>query len=414
MKPFRFVTTSALAAALLASGASSRAGQREPSAAEQRREPLCRRAAPLPPLAPEPAASRSDRQDDTETADAVPIPAPPPVPEPAPLPPPPPPPVTVAPATVAPAPVASGSTDESSVVVTGSRIERPPLTSTSPLTVVADEEFTLSGSARPGSGTEPQSGQLTAGDHDDLLNPELYARYVREAGGALDTKGIATLDTRRVFVVEVLDDEGRPVPFANVTLTCADGNRLTLATVADGTAVFFPEVDRLGDNVRVEAAKGMRREGGSRLVRVSGADQAERHRVRLPGGAAQTTRFDLFVAVDTTGSMSDELEFVKSELRAILGDLKRAHPNLDIRVGLLLYRDEGDDYVTRTFPFTRRVDDIQEGVRAQRADGGGDMPEAMDEALARAVAQDWRPDAVRALLLIADAPPHPQNMARTW
>jgi hypothetical protein len=38
----------------------------------------------------------------------------------------------------------------------------------------------------------------------------------------------------------------------------------------------------------------------------------------------------------------------------------------------------------------------------------------MDEALARAVAQDWRPDAVRALLLVADAPPHGTNMARTW
>ena len=39
---------------------------------------------------------------------------------------------------------------------------------------------------------------------------------------------------------------GRPVPFARVTLTCADGNALSLATLADGTVVFHPGLDRLG------------------------------------------------------------------------------------------------------------------------------------------------------------------------
>jgi hypothetical protein len=38
----------------------------------------------------------------------------------------------------------------------------------------------------------------------------------------------------------------------------------------------------------------------------------------------------------------------------------------------------------------------------------------MDQAMARAVALDWRPGAVRSLLLVADAPPHDENVAKTW
>ena len=62
------------------------------------------------------------------------------------------------------------------------------------------------------------------------------------------------LDTRRVLTVAVQDEAGRPVPFARVTITCADGNSLSLATVADGTAVFYPGLDRLGGRVRLGVA----------------------------------------------------------------------------------------------------------------------------------------------------------------
>ena len=57
---------------------------------------------------------------------------------------------------------------------------------------------------------------------------------------------------------------------------------------------------------------------------------------------------------------------------------------------------------------------MQARLRAQYAEGGGDYPEAMDQALARAVGQHWRPDAVKSLLLVADAPPHDENIGKTW
>ncbi|MFL6843788.1 MAG: vWA domain-containing protein [Allosphingosinicella sp.] len=120
------------------------------------------------------------------------------------------------------------------------------------------------------------------------------------------------------------------------------------------------------------------------------------------------------LTIDTTGSMGDEIAYLKSELRAILDDLRQSHPGLDIRLGLVAYRDEGDVYVTRTYPFVSSVDAMQANLRVQQADGGGDYPEAMDQALARAVSQDWRPDAVKSLLLVADAPPHDENIGKAW
>lgn len=259
---------------------------------------------------------------------------------------------------------------------------------------------------------EPQSGQLTAGDHDDLLNAELYARYVRAAAAATAGKGVAVVDTRRVLTVAVQDSSGRPVPFADVTLTCADGNSLVLATVADGTAVFFPDLDRLGDSVRL-SVPGMPRDG-ARTITLPGAEGAQRHSITVRDRARRITRFDLSVVIDTTGSMSDELEFLKAELLAILDEVRRGHPELDLRLGLVAYRDVGDEYVTRTFPFTPVLGEAQANLRAQRADGGGDMPEAMDQALIRALSQEWRSDAVRVMLLVADAPPHDQWVGRTW
>lgn len=315
-------------------------------------------------------------------------------------------------------------TGEDAVVVTGSRIDTPTHSAPVPVTVVGGESGTKAATSAPPATTtrpilprpplpprpEPQSGQLTAGDHDDLLNPELYARYAAGFLRGSQMQGVPRLDTRSVLTVAVQDEKGRPVPFAEVTLTCADGNSLTLATVADGSAVFHPELDRLGDSVMV-TVPGDRR---ARMVSLAGGPGAQRHSVTIAAPARPVTKFDLMLAIDTTGSMGDEIDYLKAELRTILADLKRSHPALDIRLGLIVYRDLGDEYVTRTFPFAADLDRMQTDLRAQYANGGGDYPEAMDLALHRAVGQAWRPDAVKSLLLVADAPPHDENIGKTW
>lgn len=255
----------------------------------------------------------------------------------------------------------------------------------------------------------PQSGLLTAGEHDDLLNPEFYASYLRRANLGQQMPDLPRLDTSRVLTVAVKDRSGRPVPFAPVELACADGGRLRLATTADGTVSFFPELDRLGQKVWLRAGQDEWRE-----VAIASGGGGQQVQFTQRGDAVGAKKLDLMLVIDTTGSMSDEIRYLQSELQSILASLRARHPGLDIRVGFVFYKDVGDDYVTQTVPLTRDFNRAQAELGQRWAGGGGDYPEAMDQAMVRAAGQDWRPDAVKSLLLVADAPPHDENVGLTW
>lgn len=273
----------------------------------------------------------------------------------------------------------------------------------------------------PGPQRQLQSGQLTAGEHDDLLNPRLYQRYVDRFLASETVSGIPRVDTGRVLTIQVNDTSGRPMPFADVTLTCSDGNTLTLKSLADGQVVFFPELDRLGTSVTMVARASGQGSGGRRgaisqprRINVADVRGAQTVTTAVSTSAQAVRKFDLAVVIDTTGSMGDELEYLKTELRDILGDIRARHRGLDVRVSVIAYRDQGDEYVTRTFAFTNDVNAIQSSLSGQSANGGGDYPEAMEVAMNRAVAMNWRPDAVKSLLLVADAPPHGEDVPATW
>ncbi|WP_292995063.1 VWA domain-containing protein [Novosphingobium sp. UBA6272] len=255
----------------------------------------------------------------------------------------------------------------------------------------------------------PQSGLLTAGEHDDLLNPELYASYVRRSNLGQEIQGLPHLDTGRVLTVTVRDDAGRPIPFARVELACADGNRLILSSLADGTVTFFPEVDRLGSKVRVRVSGEAWRD-----VTIAPGRGGQRVDFTLSQQAQAVKKLDLMLVIDTTGSMGDEIRYLQSELASIMRSLRQRHPGLDLKIGFVFYKDVGDNYVTSTVPLNGDFNAAQGALSQQYASGGGDYPEAMEQALIRAAEQQWRADAVHTMLLVADAPPHDENFGTTW
>ncbi len=84
---------------------------------------------------------------------------------------------------------------------------------------------------------------------------------------------------------------------------------------------------------------------------------------------------------------------------------------MDQRFALIVYRDQGDQYVSRRFDFTNSLDDLRSELSRQRAAGGGDMPEAVHIALEQAAGLDWRPGNVaRVAFLVGDAPPHDSDI----
>jgi uncharacterized protein YegL len=113
--------------------------------------------------------------------------------------------------------------------------------------------------------------------------------------------------------------------------------------------------------------------------------------------------------LDTTGSMSGLIEGAKRKIWSIATAILDSNPDAEIRMGLVAYRDIGDDYVTRTYDLTTDIQDLYADLLEVKARGGGDWPESVNEALDVAVNKlKWSQghDARKIVFLVGDAPPH--------
>ena len=120
-------------------------------------------------------------------------------------------------------------------------------------------------------------------------------------------------------------------------------------------------------------------------------------------------RMEVVFVLDTTGSMSGMIAGAKQKIWAIANKLKSARPTPEIRFGLVGYRDRRDAYVTRVFGLTGNLDEVYTNLYAFEAQGGGDEPESVNEALHRAVRDlQWStdPQVLRVVFLVGDARPH--------
>jgi hypothetical protein len=113
--------------------------------------------------------------------------------------------------------------------------------------------------------------------------------------------------------------------------------------------------------------------------------------------------------LDTTGSMGGLLEGAKRKIWSIATAIVDSNPDADIRMGLVAYRDIGDDYVTKKIELTTDIQDLYANLLELKARGGGDWPESVNEALDVAVNKlQWTSggDTRRIVFLVGDAPPH--------
>ena len=135
----------------------------------------------------------------------------------------------------------------------------------------------------------------------------------------------------------------------------------------------------------------------------------------MPTAALMTTTaharptVEVAFVLDTTGSMGPLIEGAKRKIWSIATSIVDAHPDAQIRMGLVAYRDIGDEYVTKRFELTTDIQDLYASLLELRAKGGGDWPESVNEALEIAVNKlAWTSgDEVRRIVfLVGDAPPH--------
>jgi hypothetical protein len=125
--------------------------------------------------------------------------------------------------------------------------------------------------------------------------------------------------------------------------------------------------------------------------------------------AKYTPKVDVVFVLDTTGSMGGLIEGAKLKIWSIANSIVGGTPSPDLRVGLVGYRDIGDNYVTRVFDLSGDLDEVYSNLMSFAAGGGGDTPEHVSRALHEAVENiAWSTDerTLRILFLVGDAPPH--------
>jgi Mg-chelatase subunit ChlD len=120
-------------------------------------------------------------------------------------------------------------------------------------------------------------------------------------------------------------------------------------------------------------------------------------------------RVEVVFVLDTTGSMSGLIEGAKRKIWSIANQLASGQPRPKVSIALIAYRDRGDTYVTRIHDLTDDIDGVYAHLQQLAADGGGDTPESVNQALHEAVnrlAWSSDPNVYRAIFLVGDAPPH--------
>lgn len=115
---------------------------------------------------------------------------------------------------------------------------------------------------------------------------------------------------------------------------------------------------------------------------------------------------DIVFCLDTTSSMQDDIDEIRLALSPML--VEKVTQFQSFRIGMVLYKDYFDEYLTRVIPFTKDMDQFQRTLNSIQVGGGRDIPEAVYEALYDgAVSFPWEAE-TRSLILIGDAPPHPR------
>lgn len=236
------------------------------------------------------------------------------------------------------------------------------------------------GRPAPTRADQQRESGLRAGSVDDNAAWKDYLDY-RAKFADWDIP-VQDVDVRQRRVVTVVDRQGRPLPNALVK-----AGEHEVRTFADGRAVLLDPGQ--ATVTYGNASAPLAEQGSTRLD------------VDRPAGRP---RLQVLFLMDTTGSMQDEIDRLKSSVDSVarrIGDLA------DLEFALTLYRDRGDEYVTRTTGFTGDVAAFRDTLAQVRAEGGGDKPEDLGAALAEALDKPaWRDDAVKLVFLVADAAPH--------
>lgn len=247
---------------------------------------------------------------------------------------------------------------------------------------------------------------LSAGEIDDNARWDTYLQY-RQNYLAQYPASVHDVDVTGRQNIVVTDNQGLPVMGALVQVYNGQTLLSETRTYATGETLFFPNAKP--ESRGVQSYRVVVTKRGAAVEFSLNPSAGFIWQVTL--GDAPTspiTQLDVLFLLDATGSMADEIAQLQNNILVIADQIDALPGNVDVRYGLVSYRDRGDQYITQTTDFVADVGTFQANLSVVRADGGGDTPESLNEGLHQAVqGVNWRSgDTIRLVFLVADAAPH--------
>ncbi len=243
-----------------------------------------------------------------------------------------------------------------------------------------------------GANNNVSAGKLTAGEVNDFTKWYFWPKVLDGTHKQFVSEW--RIAPRERYTVQVMNQAGYPVANYPVNLTDKNGN-----------TVFQAVTDNTGKAELWNGLIGPRADIIEPQKTIIVDEPCDNNQSPMTNNQSDV---DVVFVFDATGSMGDELRYLQAEMKDVIARASAATGGLDIRTGAVVYRDHGDEYITRLSRLTDDIKTTQAFIDKQQANGGGDYPEAVPEALMAALnSAGWNESArARIAFLILDAPCH--------
>ena len=236
---------------------------------------------------------------------------------------------------------------------------------------------------------------ITSNPNDDYQKHYLAAHYE----SFINTTNL--LDTKNMITIKVTDGE---LPICNTKVNILAGTVNLFTSYTNSFGILYahvPSAIKTGLTATVEYNNTVYTHEIAEIPadrQVVIKIDEKQSSLNLPN------TLDLALVVDVTGSMGDELRYLKSELRDVIVEINKL--NINVRLALIFYRDTTDIFITRVYDFSSDIDAQIALLGGQTASGGGDTPEAVEVAFQKANELSWKENTTKLLIHVSDAPPH--------
>ena len=246
---------------------------------------------------------------------------------------------------------------------------------------------------------------LTSGEINDFAKWNLWNDYLKT--DLAKYQETWRINPQQRFTVQVLNNDKNPLVSAEIKLFDKE-NKLIWESISDNTGKA-----ELWGNLN-----GKNKEIGKIEITYQGLKETLKRPKLFEKGintlkmdvncGATSNEVEIAFLIDATGSMGDEINFIKRDLNKVMYASQNLYKDVNIKYGSVFYRDKTEDYTTKHKDFTNVLSEALVFIDEQFAKGGGDMPEALDAGLEVAVSKlSWSDNArTKILFVILDAPAH--------